>query len=195
PSADSATEMPCWAAPTAPVPTSLLPCWLQTPLALRVKTQAAPACELSPGPPTMAVLPSAESATDMPCWARPNAPVPTRLLPCWFQTPLELRVKTQTAPAPELLPALELSLGPPTMAVLPSADSATEVPCWALPIAPVPTNLLPCWLQTPPLRVKTQAAPTPELLPALKLSSGPPTMAVLPSPDSAADRPCMASPT
>src|SRR6516165_9419437 len=183
PSSDSATDQPC-AAPTPPVPTSLLPCWVQTPL-LRVKTHAAPACELSPGPPTMAVLPSADSATEMPCWAPPTAPVPTSLLPCWLQTPLALRLKTHAAPACELSP------GPPTMAVLPSAESATEMPCWALPTAPVPTSLLPCWLQTPlALRMKSQAAPAPELLPALALSSGPPTMAVLPSADSATDMPC-----
>ena len=47
------------------------------------------------------------------------------------------------------------------MAVLPSADSATEPPCSACPTAPVPTSLLPCWVQTPPLRVNTHAAPTP----------------------------------
>jgi hypothetical protein len=34
----------------APVPTSLLPCWVQTPL-LRVKTPAAPMSSLSPMPP------------------------------------------------------------------------------------------------------------------------------------------------
>ena len=138
--------------PTAPVPTSLLPCWVHTPL-LRVKTHAAPTPRLSPGPPTMAVLPSADSATEVP-WsaAGPAAPVPTSLLPCWVQTPL-LRVKTHAAPTSELSP------GPPTMAVLPSADSATEVPWPAAPTAPVPTSLLPCWVQTPLLRVKTHAAP------------------------------------
>src|SRR6516165_9121906 len=184
PSSDKATEEPWTALPTAPVPTSLLPCWLQTP-PLRMKTHVAPACELSPGPPTTAVLPSLDNATDQP-WAAPTPPVPTSLLPCWLQTPLELRVKTHAAPACELSP------GPPTMAVLPSAESATDMPCWPLPTAPVPTSLLPCWLQTPLLafRVKIQAAPTPELLPALELSSGPPTMAVLPSPDSATDMPC-----
>ena len=66
PSADSATEMPCSAAPTAPVPTSFVPCWVQTP-PLRVKTHAAPVKLLSRYPPTMAVLPSADSATEMPC--------------------------------------------------------------------------------------------------------------------------------
>jgi hypothetical protein len=80
-----------------------------------------------------------------------------------------LRVKTHAAPVPS-------SSTPPTMAVLPSADSATDVPA-----APVPTSLLPCWFQAPPLRVKTHAAPAPEL------STKPPTMAVLPSPDSATE--------
>jgi hypothetical protein len=51
PSEDSATEKPWLAAPTAPVPTSLLPCWVHTPL-LRVKTHAAPVFELSRNPPT-----------------------------------------------------------------------------------------------------------------------------------------------
>jgi hypothetical protein len=44
PSPDSATDQPCcsgWGLPTAPVPTSLRPCWVQTPL-LRVKTHVAP---------------------------------------------------------------------------------------------------------------------------------------------------------
>jgi hypothetical protein len=57
------TDQPCSAIPTAPVPTSLLPCWVQTPL-LRVKTHAAPTFPLSPGPPIMAVLPSAEGIYD-----------------------------------------------------------------------------------------------------------------------------------
>ena len=30
------------------------------------------------------------------------------------------------------------------MAVLPSALTATEMPCWAAPVLPVPTSLLPC---------------------------------------------------
>src|SRR6516225_8761233 len=81
PSADSATEKPCWAnGPTAPVPTSLLPCWLHIP-PLRVNTQAAPPRVLSFGPPTMAVLPSADRATEVPCWAK-DPPVPTSFC-CW----------------------------------------------------------------------------------------------------------------
>src|SRR5262249_22878954 len=86
----------------------------------------------------MAVLPSAESATDQPCKAFPTAPLPASLLPCWLQT-LPLRVYTHTAPPPALL----LSEDPPTMRVLPSADSATDWPCRAFPPAPVPTSLAP----------------------------------------------------
>jgi hypothetical protein len=181
PSADSAREAPCRAVPTLPVPTSLVPCWVQTP-PLWMNTQAAPADELSTGPPTMAVLPSPDSATEVPCRALPTAPVPTSLVPCWVQTP-PLRVKTHAAPA------RELSLSPPTIAVLPSADSATEVPWRAFPTAPLPTSLVPCWLQTPPLRVKTHAAPADEL------SESPPTIAVLPSADSAMATPWPAFPT
>src|SRR5450631_2633411 len=104
----------------------------------------------------MAVWPSADSATEVPCRAAPTAPVPTSFDPYWVQTP-PLRVQTHAAPASEL------SLNPPTMAVLPSADSATEVPCRAAPTAPVPTSFDPYWVQTPPLRVQTHAAPASEL--------------------------------
>jgi hypothetical protein len=57
------------------------------------------------------------------------------------------------------------------MAVLPSADSATETPWAASPTAPLPTSLAPCWLHMPALRVKAHVAPA-----ALSLS--PPIMAV-----------------
>src|SRR5580700_6936218 len=101
----------------------------------------------------MAVLPSAASATETP-WKTvgPRAPVPTSLAPCWVQTP-PLRVKTHAAPSWLLSPY------PPTIAVLPSAESATDQPWSAAPTAPLPTSLAPCWVQTPPLRVKTHAAP------------------------------------
>ena len=46
PSADIATEKPCSARPTAPVPTSFMPCWLHT-VPRRLKTHAAPVYELS----------------------------------------------------------------------------------------------------------------------------------------------------
>src|SRR6516225_6678911 len=96
PSADNATEPPCRAAFTAPVPTSLAPCWLHT-LPLRVYTHAAPALRLSPGPPTMAVFPSADNATELPCSPPPS--VASSLAPCWLHTP-PLRVYTHAAPSP-----------------------------------------------------------------------------------------------
>src|SRR5262245_261971 len=65
PSPDTATEMPCWAFPTAPLPTSLAPCWVHTP-PLRVNTQSSPTPPASAHPPTMAVLPSADSPTAWP---------------------------------------------------------------------------------------------------------------------------------
>src|SRR5713226_5327247 len=120
--------------PTAPVPTSLAPCWLHTP-AERVNTHAAPTPPLSPGPPTKAVFPSADSATDVPCCTSPcsalpaTAPVPTSLPPCWLHV-LPERVYTHTAPAPALSPS------PPTMAVFPSPDSATDQAWKAFPTAP-----------------------------------------------------------
>jgi hypothetical protein len=87
-----------------------------------VKTHAAPKSELSCGPPTNAVFPSAESATDVPCPAFPLALIPTSLFPCWLQTPF-VRVNTHAAPAAALLER------PPTSAVFPSAERATEEPC------------------------------------------------------------------
>src|SRR5262249_14938849 len=96
-------------------------------------TQAAPAKSLSWGPPTMAVLPSAESETELPWPAGPTVPVPTSLEPCWLQTPLKESVNIHAAPVP-------LSLeGPPTMAVFPSPERDTEKPCSTKePTAPVP---------------------------------------------------------
>src|SRR5712675_1436594 len=117
------------------------------------------------------MLPSADSATDVP--RRPTAPVLTSLF-CCVQTP-SLRVNAHAAPvAPRPKGADRshgLSPGPPKIAVLPSADNATDMPWRALPTALVPTSFLPCCVQTPPLRVNTHAASVPH----------PPTMAVLPS--------------
>src|SRR5450759_5207168 len=103
----------------------------------------------------MAVLPSAERDTERPWLAAPTAPEPTSLVPCWVQTPA-LLVQTHAAPA------LPLSEYPPTMAVLPSAETDTETPWPAFPTAPEPTSLAPCWVQTPPLLVQTHAAPAPK---------------------------------
>src|SRR5215468_8770267 len=144
PSADSATDVP--RRPTALLLTSLLPCCVQTP-SLRVNTHAAPVAPrpkgtdrshgLSPGPPTMAVLPSADNATDRPWRALPTESVPTSFLPCCVQMP-PLRVNTHAAPV------LLLSDHPPTMAVLPSAESATDMPWRPFPTAPLPMSFLPC---------------------------------------------------
>src|SRR5262245_65641372 len=99
----------------------------------------------------MAVLPSAESATDIPWRAFPTAPVPTSFLPCCVQAP-PLRVNTHAPSASQ----------PPTMAVLASAESATAIP-WPRDnggwLAPLPTSLLPCCVEILPLRVNTHAAP------------------------------------
>src|SRR5450759_2837965 len=106
-----------------------------------VLTHAAPTGPLSPNPPTMAVLPSAERDTEMPCSAIPTAPEPTSLVPSWVQTPA-LLVQTHAAPA------APLSYSPPMMAVLPSAERDTEKPWCAPATAPEPTSLVPCWVQT-----------------------------------------------
>src|SRR5450759_983023 len=97
PSEERETDLPWNALPTAPVPTSLLPCCVHTPPE-RVNTHAAPAVPLSKYPPTIAVLPSAEMETDQPCFGIPTAPVPTSLLPCCVHTPPE-SVNTHAAPA------------------------------------------------------------------------------------------------
>src|SRR5262249_8652280 len=97
----------------------------------------------------------------------PTDPVATSLLPCCVQVSPD-RVNTHTAPT------LKLSPGPPTNAVFPSGESVTEVPWPACVAAPVPTSLLPCWVQTPFLRTNTQTAPAP------RLSNLPPTRAVVP---------------
>jgi Viral BACON domain len=60
-----------------PVPTSFEPCWVQTPL-LRVKTHAAPISMVSFGPPTIAVLPSADKLTELPWLAIPTARLKAR---------------------------------------------------------------------------------------------------------------------
>src|SRR5438876_43752 len=125
----------------------------------------------------MAVLPSAERATEVPWPAFPEAPEPTSLVPCWVQTP-PLLVQTHAAPT------VPLSLSPPTIAVSPSAERATAEPCSDVPTLFDPTNLVPCWVQIPPLLVQTHAAPS------KLLSACPPMMAVLPSAERAADWPC-----
>src|SRR5579862_7443238 len=80
-SPERAIEVPCSAFPTAPPPSSLVPCCDQTP-ALRVHTHAAPEKPLSHSPPTMAVFPSADRETDAPWQLIPTPPEPTNFGPC-----------------------------------------------------------------------------------------------------------------
>src|SRR5262245_28414969 len=186
PSEESATSWPKRAAPLSPLPVSFGPCCVQVEPE-RVKTHAAPMPPLSPPPPTSAVLPSAESATP----PSPNSPAPSSSLPpvslgpCCDQLEPE-RVKTHTAPMPPLS-----SL--PTSAVLPSEDKATltpkRPPSPALTSSLPPVSLGPCWVQLEPERVNTQTAPVP------LLSSMPPISAVLPSEESATEKPKRAPPT
>jgi len=68
------------------------------------------------------------------------------------------------------------------MAVFPSPESETEAPCWAAPVAAVPTSFA-SWLQTPLDRVNNHAAPAP------LLSAIPPKMAVFPSSESETELP------
>src|SRR5262245_41871605 len=125
----------------------------------------------------MAVFPSADTATELPWYGWNAAPVPAGLAPGWLHTP-PLPVYTHAEPTKSV------SSGPTTMAVAPSADTATETP-WSAPFkpaAPVPTSLGPCWLHIPPLRAYTDAAPA-------RMSAPPPTMTVFPSADTATERP------
>ncbi len=79
-----------------------------------------------------AVFPSAEMATD--CTSpTPTPPVPTRFAPCWLQVPFA-RTYTQAV----------AGTTPPTIAVLPSADSATDAPWADCPDTPEPINFGPC---------------------------------------------------
>ena len=73
------------------------------------------------------------------------ADTPTSMSPCWLHAP-PLRVNTHTAPllmCTVVFVSDVSSPGPPTIAVLPSPDSATEKPCWE--VTPLgSTSLPPC---------------------------------------------------
>src|SRR5437667_12041098 len=99
PSADNAMPCPWSAAPTAPVPTSLAPCWLHTP-PLRVYTHAAPALPLSRNPPTMAVFPSADTSEERRVGAAPTSLRSTCAAPCFHNTPLLVETTHAAAPSP-----------------------------------------------------------------------------------------------
>src|SRR5437773_425117 len=113
---------------TKPEPTSLDPCTLQL-SPFRLQTQAAPIPLSAFFPPMMAVLPSAEMATEAPCWLAGPESEPTSGPACCVQRP-PFFVQIHAAPA------LLLLLTPPTIAVLPSAETATLLPCSAVSDAP-----------------------------------------------------------
>src|SRR5579872_1383676 len=104
---------------------------------------------ITTGPPAATVVPSAESANELP---NPRVPVPMILDPDRFHVAFA-RLNAHRAPAPLLSP------GPPTRTILPSAEIATELPCRAWPDAPPPTSLEPCCVQVPFALTKVQAAP------------------------------------
>ena len=107
PSADKVTEVPWLAAPMAPVPTSLGPCWAQ-PMPLRVNTHVAPVPLLSKNPPTAKVPPSADKATEVPWYAGPTVPVPMSLGPCWAVPKLVLVTVKAVADMAGVPPVVEM---------------------------------------------------------------------------------------
>src|SRR5262245_55697699 len=114
---------------------------------------------LSPDPPMIAVLPSAESATEVPCLAAPTAPEPTSFDPNCVQL-LPLRFQIQVAP--RLLP----SLGAPTRTVL-TSPRATACPWPSSPPSaspPEPTSLPPCCVHDTPCPDQVQNAPLPGMV-------------------------------
>ena len=140
--------------PIAPLPTSLGPCCVHVPL-LRVNTHAAPEGEKSfplVGAASTAVLPSADSATDMPLeFGLPNRTTAHQLgsllCPC----------AGATGEHPDR-PYVGAAVGaPPTMAVLPSSDSATDKPLYGgpRPHRYRPTSGPCCAREPPRLRVNT----------------------------------------
>src|SRR5947209_702495 len=70
-----------------------------------------------------------------------------------------------------------LSLGPPKIAVLPSADRSIEAPKPEVPVSPFAVSGCGDGIQVELMRVYTHTAPSPALSP------GPPMNAVLPSDD------------
>src|SRR5439155_22797119 len=133
-------------------------------------------------PPCLTIITSLKTS---PTFTNPllvngsTASLSTSILPCCVQTP-PMRVNTHAAPV------VRLSLGPPTMAVFPSAETATDAP-WdnkPPPYSPVAPTSLACCLQAPPVRANTHAAPAGPLEASRSrsalLAPGPPTMTVLP---------------
>src|SRR5688572_9724271 len=98
PSAEIATELPWYALPIAPEPTSFGPCCVHKPTS-RVQIHAAPTPSLSGLAPTIAVLPSPEMATELACMPVPTPPAPTNFGPCCEKRfPVMLSKATLTFP-------------------------------------------------------------------------------------------------
>ena len=86
---------------------------------IAAKNHTEPSSLLSFGPPTTIVFPSALNATDAPNCASGAPSASVSLFPCCIQTSSAFLVYIHTAPG--LLVAEVLSIGPPTMTLLPSA--------------------------------------------------------------------------
>ena len=133
------------------------------------KNHTAPVSLLSPGPPTMAFRPSAESETLVPAPLFPlilpiRRRLPTVTPPPWIE-------KTQAAPLPSSVP------GAPTSTVRPLPEIPTLDPNLAPSDFPDGVTLASS-RHRDPVRLKIKAAPGPR-------SPRVPTTAVLPSPETA----------
>ena len=152
------TQVPNWGCRLVlPAPTSFDPCCIQVaPPSLLAKIHTAPVFEASLDPPIANKVPAPFRDTAVPCdpVVVPTPPEPRNLLPCCTHvTPPSLDTKTHTEPNPEA------SFGAPTTNIEPASLSAIAAPCAPLPVAPVPTNLLPCCVHVVPLRLKIHVAP------------------------------------
>ena len=162
--------------PTAPVPTSLAPCWVQTP-PLRVQTHAAPAQPLSPTLRRWRCCRRRRGTRNSLARRSPRR----RCRPAWLPAGSR-RLRSASRPTRPQRHSSSLALRRWPCCRRRRGTRSSLV--GAFPTAPVPTSLAPCWVQTPPLRVQTHAAP------ASPLSQRPPTMAVLPSAERETDWPC-----
>ena len=164
---------------------------------------AAPTPLLSPGPPINAVPAAVPDSAEESATVAPNlpgnlpspgssltSPAPVSLDPCWVQVEPE-PVYVHAAPTSLLSP------GAPSSAVLAAPDEA-EASATLAPNSPGCSSLLissfsffafsgsaslACWVHISDELVNTHAAPVP------LLSPGPPSSAVLPSPESATPAP------
>src|SRR5207302_6312870 len=111
-------------------------------------------------------------ATLTPNSPKPLSPAPDSAGSCRVHVSPD-RAKIQATPSPFAPPAAA-----PISAVFPSEEREVLMPNLP-PASPPPVSFAPCWTHAPPERTNTHAAPR------SPLSLGPPTSAVLPSPDTA----------